>query len=330
MENPFTPRLRSNIFFLLLLRAARSDLGVAPSWGNSSEGLTRPRFFADLLRIVCPSYKVSNEKTLGQYLSQYLSGSRTTSPTYFPFSEPSFQEGADMRIQSLYSDALADMAQLCERYLDTANSFAMKMLTAGLVDLILADDSVDGDFNTGSRVLPRAELDGETAFNLPTFLLSVWHYIIMNKPDAKEGAETYQHWTKSAGGGNPRRITTSIGAERAKKIAVSTELPETGNPADTAENPDTAEYSETKGISEACSDTTGDVHNSTAGDACSDTAEEVYCAETGGAYAGPDGEPLNFKKEQHHQELIVKDGGRIYNQHAEKIINIEHVDVLNI
>lgn len=60
MADEFTPRLRGNTFFLFLLRAAKQELGVAPSWGTSTQGLTQTQLFMALMQTVDPTYQVPN------------------------------------------------------------------------------------------------------------------------------------------------------------------------------------------------------------------------------------------------------------------------------
>lgn len=226
MPTEFTPRLRGNTFFLFLLRAARDDLGVAPSWGSSSQGLTQTQLFASLIRTVDPSYTVNNEDTLRQYISQYLKGDRTNSKTYYPFKESGFRSTADYTIKNNYDAALSEMDSLCRTYLKFDNDAAIHLLVGGLIALVLKDGSIPGatPFNTGHKVITREQLIDETDFILQPFLLSVWHYIVVNKPEAREGAETYMNWTADAGGGNPRIITTRWGSKRADMIHVTKEL----------------------------------------------------------------------------------------------------------
>jgi len=285
MADDFIPQLRGNIFFLFLLRAARSDLGVAPSWGRSSQGLTQAQMFANLMRTVCPTYSVTNEDSLRQYLSKYMKGERTHSSTYYPFKDAAFQSGATMHMESDYGDALGEMDRLCRTFLDYENEGARKLLVGGLAGLILKDDTIPASstFNTGYRDVTKAELANEERYILQPFLLSVWYYIVTSKPNAEEGAETYSRWTADAGGGNPRAITTRWGEKMGKKIAVSVELP---------------------------------------GEAEPDTAEEEHEV--------LEGEAVVVDQEDRKQQTLINHNGRIYNQRAEKIVNIEHVETLYI
>lgn len=311
MPENFQPCLRGNVFLLFLLRCSKNELGVAPSWNSSANGLTRPELFKCLMRTVDVNYKPAKEETLSQYLSQYLKGTRTNSPEYYPFKDPAFRYGAETRLKIDWSGALAEMDTLCRTYLKADDTYALTLLVGGLIELILADETVPDEalFMTGYREVSKSDLDREKKFILQPFLLSVWGYIVLSHPDAAQGAETYLAWTEDAGGGNPRRITTLWGSERAEKIAVSVTLPETGAATDTAEkeepSPDHHE----------AADLSPDPHEEASSPNYQDEAGEEQAPQPEASAAS--------------QQTLIRNG-RIYNQHAEKIINIEHVTTLNI
>lgn len=227
-------RLRGNTLLLLLLRAGRTELSAAPEYGESKDGITKPNMLADLIRLTKPSYDPPKLKTLGEYFSQYLDGSRPVSPKYYPFNTPEFRYGLRDRCGTEYDGVLSDMDRFCRTYLDL-NDRSLRLLVAGLVDVILKDDSISGDFDVGDRRIKKADLAKEKTFCLQPFLSSVWSNILSDHPDASEGGDTYLAWTDDAGYNTARTITTNIGLERAKKIAVSTDLPEWVKPVETAE-----------------------------------------------------------------------------------------------
>lgn len=225
-------RLRGNTFIALLLRAGVQELSEKPEWGENNNGITRPNLFADLLRMTQPRYDPPKMKSLSSYFSQYLKGDLPFSPMYFAFNTTAFQHGLSARIQDEYPAVLAEMDAFYRKYLLTS-SFDRKLLVGGLVDAILGDDSFDGVFDIGEKTVPKSELDRQRRFILQPFLVSVWANILENHPDASEGAETYMDWTAEIGYNKPRQTVTDIGAERAKKITVSDELPKAAAP-DTA------------------------------------------------------------------------------------------------
>jgi len=218
-------RLRGNTFLLLLLRAGCQVLLNPQEYGESKDGVTKPNMLADLIRMTNPKYQPAKLETLGSYFSKYLSGDPPRSPAYLPFSNPAYQFGLQSRIADEYPAVLRQMDKFCRTYL-TQENFPLRLLVGGIVDAILADDSFEGSFDIGDRTVFKAELDNQKRFLLQPFLASVWSSILANHPDASEGQETYLEWTEDAGYNTAREITTKIGAERAKKIAVSTDLPE--------------------------------------------------------------------------------------------------------
>lgn len=282
-------RLRGNTFITLLLRAGVQELSEKPEWGENNNGITRPNLFADLLRMTQKDYNPPKMKSLSSYFSQYLKGDLPFSPMYFAFDTPAFKHGLSVRIHDEYPAVLAEMDDFCQKYLHPS-SFDQKLLIGGLVDAILGDDTFDGDFDIGGKQVSKTELDSQGSFILQPFLVSVWNNILQNHPDASEGRDTYMEWSKDAGYNKPRQIVTDIGAERAKKITVSAELPK--------------------------SETTEDTVDGIPANERNKEPDPVIV------------EPAPDRENPTDQTLY--NNGRIYNQHAEKIVNIEHVDVLNI
>lgn len=293
-------RLRGNTFLLLLLRAGCQVLLNPQEYGESKGGVTKPNMLADLIRLTDTNYHPAKIDTLASYFSKYLAGEPPRSPAYLPFSNPAYQHGLESRIEDDYPAVLTQMDLFCRTYL-TQENFPLRLLVAGLVDAILGDDSFDGEFDIGKKTVNKADLDRETKFLLQPFLASVWSNILANHPDTSEGAETYLAWTEDAGYNTAREITTNIGAERAKKIAVSTDLPE-----------------------EMLVDTAADAN------AEEENRTEEYRAETKKAPADKaEAEPELVDVEiiyPPYEERTFEKNGRTYKQKAEKIYNIEHIE----
>ena len=218
-------RLRGNIFLLLLLRAGCAELSSHPEYGESNNGITRPNMLADLIRFTDPDYNPPKLKTLGEYFSKYLDGTMPTSPKYYPFNSAKYRNGLSMRLEGDYPAVLTEMDRFCHKYLAMTKT-DNKLLVGGLVDAIIADDSIEGIFDTGYEKVDKKELDGKDKFMLQPFLICVWNNILLNHPDASEGKDTYTAWTQAAGYNSPQDITSSIGTERARKITVETRLPD--------------------------------------------------------------------------------------------------------
>lgn len=289
-------RLRGNTFLLLLLRAGCQVLLNPQEYGESKEGVTKPNMLADLIRLTDTNYRPAKIETLASYFSKYLSGDPPRSPSYLPFSNPAYQHGLETRIADDYPAVLRQMDRFCHTYL-TQENYPLRLLVGGLVDAILADESFDGEFDVGGRKLDKTALSQETSFLLQPFLASVWSNILANHPDTSEGKATYEAWTEDAGYNTAREITTSIGAERAKKIAVSTDLPEEMLAETAVEDGKRPEES-------------GDENKKAPADEAEAEPELVDVE-----IIDPPYEERTFEK-----------NGRTYNQKAEKIYNIEHIE----
>lgn len=201
-------RLRGNVFMLLMLRSAKEDFGMPPTYGQHGQGLNRASMFRDLIRIAKPDYAPRKMETLSQYVSQYMDGSRPFSSAYYPFDSVVFQEEARSRLEDDYIRALLDMKEFCHKYLRVDNDFLMRFLVAGIIETALSDETFE------------FQEDG-TKYNLYVFLLDIWKQILTRSFNAMEGAGTYRAWTKPAGAGRPRTIITRIGLNRAKGIELS-------------------------------------------------------------------------------------------------------------
>lgn len=222
MTDMFTPRLRPNTFLTLLIRATRNEFGNSPAWGRSSNGLTRATLFTDLMHILDIS-TLPPQDTLATYMSDFLSGKRAYSNTYYPFNQASFQAKAQMRMDEDYTGALREMDALCQKYLKVDDPFDMRLLVGGLMETILLDGTFAGTFDIGGRRIEITDFENQDKVVLQPFLLDVWFQVATMHHNSKDAVETYEQWTDD---GSPRQVTTLIGTEMGKKITVSTTLPE--------------------------------------------------------------------------------------------------------
>lgn len=283
------PRLRGNTFIALLLRAGVQGLSEKPEWGDNNNGITRPNMFADLLRMTQPKYNPPKMKSLSSYFSRYLKGDLPFSPMYFAFNTTAYQQGLSMRISEEYPTVLAEMDRFYKTYLRTS-TVDRKLLVGGLVDAILADSTFDGKFDTGNKWIRKNELDAESNFIIQPFLVSVWNTILSDYPDASEGANTYMEWTNEIAYNKPRETTTQIGAERANKIVVDDLLPEAI-------------------MLNAAEEYTEKIKKDPADEAEPEVLE---------------GEVID--EEDPFETKTLEKEGRIYQQKAHKIYNIEHIE----
>lgn len=225
MADTFTPRLRPNTFMTLLIRSARRDFGSnprTPVTGYSGKKLTRAALLSDLMHVVDAS-SIAPLDTLTTYMAKFMSGSFPYSDTYFPFNVDGFQFRVSDRMSTDYLGALREMDALCSKYLSIEDRSSMRILVGGIIETLLQDDSFVDPFPIAGKKVPKNSLANMEEIPLQVFLLEVWRQIVTEHHDSREAAETYKKWT---GAGSPPKIATRIGAEMAKKIAVTTVLAE--------------------------------------------------------------------------------------------------------
>ena len=215
MDYNFNDRLCGATFFAILLDAAKPQLSSKEKWQGNSNGITQPRMFASLIKIANPNItsdfkSESYEKTFAKY-KRCDSG---TSPMYFPLTDPIFINGFDIRVRSEYASAQNDMISFAHTYLDCTDTNKIKKLVGTLQELIANDDGITHTFYMGTEV-------GKDIFStmakveLSSYLLAIWHHIVVYIRDNKRGVETIENWKSGI----------DIGYERTKKIAVTISEP---------------------------------------------------------------------------------------------------------
>ena len=87
-------------------------------------------------------------------------------------------------------------------------------LVRAVVDLIQQDQTIEAtdEFYVGpnGEKKKKAALGDLKEVCLPSFLLGVWHYVVVNRKDNNIGKKTYEIWCPSAGGGQ-RKYTAHMG-----------------------------------------------------------------------------------------------------------------------
>lgn len=214
-----TPRLRANTFLILLLRAAKDEVGSARSFDDERKGLTRTSLFTDLVKVAQPEHTPYAAGTLTSNLANFIRGTASNRSIYFPFMTDEFCEEVKNQWERSFDDVASRMYTFCFKYLKADNEWERGRLVGGLIDLIHDDDSIPDDafFLIGERRAQKSDILSQTTFNLAIFLASVWSYILISKPDFTEGVDTASSWLKPSVPGVPLQVGTDYGNEWAKK-----------------------------------------------------------------------------------------------------------------
>lgn len=193
-------RLRGNSFFLLLLRAAKKNLG-----NGNRNGLTRADLWADFMRVFDDKYNPRKPKTrevdgygqthefidetLKKYFSEYLSGVFHSGSSCLPQNLPAkaksiFSNEIDY---SEFKKAIERINETCNKYLNlpvngngneesskaSNNELVMETLVAGIIETIKYDDTFKGPFFSGYEIVDKEQLYKEKKYILQLFLFDI-------------------------------------------------------------------------------------------------------------------------------------------------------------
>ena len=208
------PRLCGGTFFTLVLQALRQRMNAREHYDGDSDGLSDPEVLVGLIKVINPAYSDPGKEKLKTIANNYKQGGNSHS-AYFPFHDDQVINAFDQTVRTDYQAALNGMIRFVNQFLDLSEPVHKDVnLVRALVDLIQQDQSIESEteFYVGQNgeKKKKAALGDLKEVCLPSFLLGVWHYVVVNRQDNSIGKKTYDVWCPSAGGGQ-RKYTAHMG-----------------------------------------------------------------------------------------------------------------------
>ena len=125
---------------------------------------------------------------------------------YLPFGDKLAIEVFDQRVRDNYLVARNDMCIFVDSFIETGTKLQKDVrLVKALIDLIEQDESIDDsvEFMVGENgdAVRKDQLRNLKRVCLPSFLLGIWHFIVINRKNNKVGQLTYDTWCPENGGG---------------------------------------------------------------------------------------------------------------------------------
>ncbi len=224
MTNMRQYRLCGGTFFTLLLQARKQRMGVREHYKGMSDGMADPMLLVGLAEITIPNYQMptaSMMQTIKSTTSRYKS-CQSGSGTYFPFTDTATVASFDQRIKTQYTTSLSAMNDYVADFIDVQSGTKKdEYLVKALVEVIDADTTIPDAqlfyICEDGTTMTKANICQATSLCLQSFLLGVWHYIVINVQDNKVGKDTYNAWCPAParsydaalGENSPRVITLS-------------------------------------------------------------------------------------------------------------------------
>lgn len=206
------PRLCGGTFFTLVLQALRQRMKAREHYSGDSDGLSDPEVLVGLIRVINPDYADPGKENLKGTANNYKA-CKTSNSTYLPFDDEQVLSAFDSVVRTDYQTALNGMIGFVNDFLDVGETVHKDVnLVRALIDLIQQDQTIKAsdEFYIGPNGEKKAALSDLKEVCLPSFLLGVWHYVVMNRRDNAVGKKTYDVWCPSNDRA-PRKYTAHMG-----------------------------------------------------------------------------------------------------------------------
>ena len=210
------------LLFFLLTQATLPNGSSRDHRNGVKDDHSEPIVMADIIYAFTGSRNYGAKRDTSQYKNCESEGSCNT-----PFNEKSAISAYDDTVRSRYSEALARMEEFVTWHINPEKRF---WLVKALLDIIENDDAVEENdrffiSETGIS-LAKAELESETDFCLPAFLVGVLHYTLTRRNGRnREGAPTLDAISEKKPR-KPRVYTGRLGEGITRRVDVAFDAPQ--------------------------------------------------------------------------------------------------------
>lgn len=188
------------------------------------KGYSEEELMLDLVKIYYPSAHNGDsfKKDTNNYKRCTISDCSS-----FNFTNQELINSFDNEIKNNYPSKLNQMNELLNHFFDIKNEPVLNKLVRSILELIEKDDSIDKSTKfyalpNGGTITKLDMLLSDT-FNLASFILGIFHYIIVTKINNEHGLQTYEKWYTSPGNNQRHKFTSDIG-DKYKKINVVVDI----------------------------------------------------------------------------------------------------------
>ena len=229
MTNIEYPRLCGGTFMTLVIQALLQRKTAREHYKGESDKLNDPDVLVGLITVINPDYEDPGKAVLKTKANDYKSCKLSTGQ-YLPFGDKLAIEVFDQRVRTDYLAARNDMCIFVDSFIETGTKLQKDVrLVKALIDLIEQDESIDDsvEFMVGENgdAVRKDQLRNLKRVCLPSFLLGIWHFIVINRKNNKVGQLTYDTWCPENGGGT-REYEGTMGDDISIEFDVYTLKPE--------------------------------------------------------------------------------------------------------
>lgn len=222
MDNKKRYFFSGGLLFFLLTQATLPNGSSRDHRNGVKDDHSEPILMTDFIYAFTGSRAYGAKKDTSQYKDCESEGSCNA-----PFNEASAISAYDDTVRSRYSEALARMEEFVTWHINPEKRF---WLVKALLDIIENDDAVEEDdrffiSETGIS-LTKTELENETDFCLPAFLVGMLHYTLTRRNGRnREGAPTLDAISEKKPR-KPRVYTGRLGEGITRRVEVAFDAPQ--------------------------------------------------------------------------------------------------------
>ena len=211
VENDY-PRLCGGTFFTLVLQCLKQRSRAREHIKGESDGLNTGNVLAGLISVINPDYTPPSKDLMKTRANSFKSCTISVGE-YLPFGDTAEIKEFNRTVQESYLQARSKMEKFANDFLAVGESPKKEYrLVKGLVDLVLQDESIEEStiFLIGELGEPysKGTMRGLRSFCLPSLLLGIWHFVVVNRQDNTIGKATYDQWCPPRGQGIRQYVGT--------------------------------------------------------------------------------------------------------------------------
>jgi hypothetical protein len=196
------PYLCGGVFITQLMNARKQRRSVRDHYAGHGDGLSDPKTMEAFIKVMSPDFRMPAGGTFKENTSAYKN-CRKNHGTHLPFGTAAPEVRAfDDDVRRSYQIVLLNMISFTDSFLAVGTSEKKdESLIKELVEIIGADEEIPDDalFFINENGLPstKTQLLSATSVCFQAFLIGVWHYILLNRPDNRRGRDTINGWEPS-------------------------------------------------------------------------------------------------------------------------------------
>lgn len=210
------PRLCGGTFFLQVLRMKKAaSRKKTKGLDGEKDKVNNQRVLEALIQLFDPKFVVYSDGTFKGDTSDYRSCKEWTGSN-LPFTEKYTDFSIfDNIVKSEYKKVLPRIRRFTDIFINTDKS---ESVIKALLSCIDQDETIlqEDTFYMGEMGHPitKAELLKIETISLDSFLLGLWHFILMNRPNNLIGRDTFEDWCDEPDGpGKQWKYSSKIGSD---------------------------------------------------------------------------------------------------------------------